>query len=125
MAKELQEYYSKEREFEDSDLPFNEWIEETADDDKAIMQEEAIEYLTLTSLAEECEGIASDWSYGETLIRESYWEDYCRELVSDIGDLPRDFPSYIVIDWEATAENLLTDYSSVEFDGETYYIRSC
>lgn len=61
----------------------------------------------------------------EVMIHESYFTDYCQELVSDIGDLPREIPSYIEIDWEATAENLKADYTEIDFDGETYYMRSC
>lgn len=63
-----------------------------------------------------------DW-YPITLIREDYFEEYCEELVSDIGDLPREIPSYIEIDWKATAENIKVDYFSVDFDGVTYWTR--
>jgi hypothetical protein len=49
--------------------------------------------------------------------------DYCQELLEDIGDIPKGLPGYIVIDWEATAENLKADYSTVDFDGQTYYYR--
>ncbi len=66
-----------------------------------------------------------DWRHGETVIRESYFEDYCRGMLADVGDLPKDLPHYIVIDWAATADNLKADYSSIEFDGETYLVRSC
>lgn len=78
----------------------------------------------LEALADECEQISADWQHGETLIRDSYFTDYCKDLVSDIGVMPRDIPGYIVIDWEATADNLRTDYSEVEYDGETYLIRN-
>ena len=64
-----------------------------------------------------------DW-YPLTLIHDSYFATYARELVEDIGDVPDGFPHYIVIDWEATAENIRQDYSSIEgFDGETYWYR--
>lgn len=58
------------------------------------------------------------------LIRHTYWVQYAEELVKDIGDLPKNIPDYIVIDWEATADNLLQDYSEVDYDGVTYYYRS-
>lgn len=48
-----------------------------------------------------------------------------QELLEDIGDIPRDMPHYLVIDWEATARNIAVDYTQVDFDGVTYYIRSC
>jgi antirestriction protein len=63
-----------------------------------------------------------DW-YPVSLIREDYFVDYCQELLEDIGDIPKGLPGYIVIDWEATAENLKADYSTVDFDGQTYYYR--
>lgn len=89
-----------------------EWEEENGDELKA-----------LQALAEEAEGYAPDWQYGATLIRDNYFVEAMQELVQDIGDLPRDIPSYLEIDWEKTAENLKADYTSVDFDGVTYWIR--
>ena len=51
----------------------------------------------LEALADECEQISADWQHGETLIRDSYFTDYCKDLVSDIGVMPLDIPFYIVI----------------------------
>lgn len=93
------------------------WAEQNPDD--------AEELRELEALAEECEGYASDWRHGEALIRESYWEDYVQELLEDCGDIPRNLPHYLVIDWEATARNIAVDYTEVDFGGVTYYIRSC
>lgn len=64
-----------------------------------------------------------DWDGGATLIRDSYFTDYCEEMVEDMGGLPHNFPSYLVINWEATADNLRTDYASVDFDGVAYLVR--
>ena len=63
-----------------------------------------------------------DW-YPLTLINDAYFVEAMQELVEDIGDLPNGMPSYLVIDWDATAKNLQVDYSSVEHDGETYWYR--
>lgn len=65
-----------------------------------------------------------DWGHGETLIRESYFEEYVEDLLKDCGDLPKDIPSYIAIDWETTANNLKVDYTEADFDGVTYYMRA-
>lgn len=78
----------------------------------------------LKKLNEEGEQNAGDWEHGATLIREDYFTEYCEELLQDIGDLPKDVPGYLVIDWEKTADNLKADYSEVDFDGETYLVRS-
>lgn len=86
-------------------------------------EEEAAELAALVALAEEAEGYADDWRHGATLIRETYFTDYTEELLQDIGDLPKNLPGYVVIDWEATARNIQVDYTSVEFDGVTYWVR--
>lgn len=87
--------------------------------------EEAIELEALQALAEQGESESSDWGHGETLIHRRYWFDYVQELLSDCGDIPRDLPHYIEIDWDATANNIEADYASVDFDGVEYLIRSC
>lgn len=100
--------------------------EELADDPDALAEWEegdGEEFKALLKLADEGETL-SDWEYGEALIRESYFAEYCRQLVSDIGDLPKDIPGYLVIDWDATADNLRADYTSLDYDGVTYLARS-
>lgn len=67
--------------------------------------------------------IGREWRHGVTLIPESKFTGYCQELLQDIGDLPKDLPGYLVIDWDATADNIRADYSTVEWDGDTYLFR--
>jgi antirestriction protein len=38
--------------------------------------------------------------------------DFTMELLESCGDIPKELPSYIVIDWEATARTIMYDYSS-------------
>ncbi len=85
--------------------------------------DEAAELKALKAFADEASGYCSDWSYGATLIHESYFPDYCRQMVVDIGDLPNDIPAYLAIDWDTTADTLRADYTEVDFDGETYLVR--
>lgn len=86
------------------------------------LQDAYDEYKVLTALAEEAAD-SEDWPHGATLIRETYFVDYCKELLADIGDLPKDLPHYIEIDWDTTADNLRADYTEVDFDGVAYLIR--
>lgn len=58
------------------------------------------------------------------LIHENHWVEYVEEMVSDIGDLPKKIPGYLVIDWQATADNIAMDYSQVEINGANYFYRS-
>lgn len=80
------------------------------------------ELASLLGLKSEAEGYC-DWRGGESMIALHYFVNYCEELCKDIGAVPQDVPGYIVIDWEATAENIKADYTSVDFDGEEYLVR--
>lgn len=68
--------------------------------------------------------IGSEFDFGVTLIPEDNFTDYTEDLLEDIGYIPKDFPSWIEIDWEATADNVRQDYSELEYEGETYLYRA-
>ena len=70
------------------------------------------------------DGMESAWE-DESLISEHYFTDYMRELLEDCGYIPKDFPTWIEVDWEATAKNVKADYSTVEINGTDYYFRYC
>jgi antirestriction protein len=92
--------------------------------DSLLDRDERIELGALWNLADEASGYAADWEYGETLIRDSYFVTYAQQLAEDIGAVNPDagWPnSYI--DWERAAEALRMDYTSVDFDGVTYWVR--
>lgn len=96
------------------------WAEENPDD--------AEELATLAALLNDMQGYGGDhqwrgdWYPGQ-LIRESYFVEYCQQLLADIGDLPDEIPHYIVIDWDKTADNLRVDYTESEYEGVTYLYR--
>jgi hypothetical protein len=58
------------------------------------------------------------------LINESYFETYAEQFADDIGaiDAKATWPLNH-IDWKAAAEDLLQDYTSLDFGGTTYYGR--
>ena len=89
---------------------------------------DAEEYLILLSFLEEVKGRGGDeqWRgdwYPVTFLHADHFFEAMEELVKDIGDMPKEIPSYLVIDWVATAENLRADYSSVDIDGEEFWYR--
>jgi hypothetical protein len=99
------------------------------DRDPADVADERSELATLESLLAELAGNGGDeqWEgdwYPDTLIRDSYFEDYARELAEDIGAITGEeqWPANC-IDWGRAACELRMDYSSVEFDGVTYWAR--
>jgi hypothetical protein len=61
-----------------------------------------------------------DW-YPVTLIRDSYFTEAMDELLEDIGDLPKNLPSYLQITVDYVA--LKMDYTAVQINGTTYYTR--
>lgn len=92
------------------------------------LHDEAEEYETLRKLLEELkgEGGDEDWRgdwYPITMIRDSYFEEAMDELLEDCGDLKpfEKRPSYIKIEIDYDA--LQMDYTSVEFEGVTYWYR--
>jgi antirestriction protein len=101
------------------------YLEEASEDlTLPLDEDERAELEALRSLAKEAADYAPDWEYGETLVRESYFEDYARDFADDIGAITPDtsWPMNC-IDWEQAARELAMDYTHVDFDGVTYLIR--
>ena len=64
-----------------------------------------------------------DFEYGIRLIHEDDIDDYLHELLIDCGYIPKDLPSWIEIDWQATYDNMKQDYNELELNGNTFYVR--
>lgn len=96
------------------DERFKEWDE----------SDEGQELKHLTALRDDLEGYCPDWRHGVTLIRESYWVEYCKEYIKDVYSL-REVPDILKdnINWEGVAEDLQQDFTSGDFDGVTYWAR--
>lgn len=93
------------------------------------------ELAPLKAFADEASEV-SDWEYGETFIRDDYFQDYAEELARDCApskeiadlldgshDLGWPFTS-MTIDWEQAARELRYDYTGYDFDGVTYWARA-
>jgi hypothetical protein len=92
---------------------WNEW-EET---------DEWEELKILLELQEQCEGYC-DWRDGATLVRDTYAQQYAQQLAEDIGAIPSDLSwPCTCIDWEDATDELLQDYTSVDYDGVAYWVR--
>ena len=97
------------------------------DDDTLPVEEdvgELDELRALIAFQDECEG-SPDWIHGEAVIRDTYFEDYARQLAEDIGAISgQEGWPLNCIDWEYAASELQTDYMSAEYDGVEYWIRA-
>lgn len=90
--------------------------------------DEEDEYKTLSALLDELKGNGGDeqWRgdwYPTTLVSDSYFIAYTQEMLEDCGYIPKDFPNWIAIDWEKTAEAVRTDYTYVSIDGWVFWYR--
>lgn len=84
---------------------------------------DAEELESLKTLAEVGEDASSEWHHGATLIRDSFFAEYARDLAEDIGAISRNTQWPLnCINWDRAAEELQVDYQDVDFDGETYWI---
>lgn len=116
LTTELREAYDGDGTLEKEE--FYVWVDQTAENDNAPFHEECRELNALSDL----DRGHPDWDFGLTLIRESYFEEYVRELANDLG-VYLDQNNWIVVDWKATADNVRMDYAEVDFDGVTYLVR--
>ena len=66
----------------------------------------------------------SEWRHGEALIAEEDFAEYAEELADDLYGVEDRWP-FNHIDWDAAADELQSDYSSIEYQGTTYLYRSC
>ena len=85
--------------------------------------DETGELESLEALTEKAEGSCPDWPYGAQLIRDSYFEQAMDEMIDDCYTdvYSKDLPSFmsISIDYEM----LRSDYTDVDFEGVTYWVR--
>ena len=85
---------------------------------------ETEELAVLRAFADEAASYFEDWTYGEGLIEDSFFVSYAQELAEDIGAIAHDAPWPTThIDWDAAADALKMDYTSIELDGFTYWGR--
>lgn len=86
------------------------------DQTELTLLEELLAELAGTGGDERWEG---DW-YPVTLIRDSHFNDAMDELIADCYTLP-ELPSFMTVTLDYVA--LQMDYTSVEFEGVTYWVR--
>ena len=105
----LEEIADKENEIQDCEFEYNRYAEELEE---------------LEALKEEISNNSDEgFEYHIQLIHENDIDDYLHELLIDCGYIRKDMPSWIEIDWSATYNNMKQDYSEIELNGNTFYIR--
>ena len=59
----------------------------------------------------------------EPFVNDRDFREYAMEQAEEMGITTRGWP-FDYIDWDAAADALQSDYTSVEFDGQTYWYRA-
>ena len=74
---------------------------------------------------DELEDEISEFSFGETLIPNDDFTEYCKDMVNDCYNL-KDVPDFIKdnINWEGVASDLEVYYSNVTYQGVSYLVRA-
>jgi hypothetical protein len=86
----------------------------------------ALEFIlkTLNELDTAGEDSADDWEWGVVVVRDSYFQEYARELADDIGAIPDNIGWPLsCIDWNQAARELQMDYTPIEVLGVTFWTR--
>lgn len=96
---------------EDEDV--QEWRQENDNDFDHI---EEIDYV---------EDNVSEFPFGETLIHNDDFTEYCKDMVEDCYNL-KDVPDFIKnnINWEGVASDLEVGYRNVTYQGESFLVRA-
>lgn len=101
-----------------AEYALNAWKRDSPEDSEELSKlENILEDLCGNGGDEQWEG---NW-YPVSLIADSYFETAMDDLLEDIGEMPKDIPSYlkITVDYDA----LQQDYTSTKIDGFTYWYR--
>ena len=107
-------------------------MEEGADEDGEIQLPFGVgEYHSLKKVADDVVTSVVDKEH-EQLICEDCFLEYTKQLVDDCyGDVKKQLDNppwpwrHMTMDWEVCADELKSDYVEIDFDGVTYYMRSC
>jgi hypothetical protein len=91
------------------------------DDTDPLGEEETKRLEALRELRDE---IGDEWPHGETMIPVEDFVEYAKELADDIGTITEVSWPLSHIDWQAAADELAHDYTEVEWEGASYYVRA-
>lgn len=84
------------------------------------------ELTQLCAFQAECERACSDWNHGDSAIHESAFLEHITQLIDDCYEIKKssEWPyRHMTMDYSAAAEEAKADYTTIELDGETFYVR--
>lgn len=111
---------------EDTDGKAAEGLRETEAELEDWDSDNGEELRMLTDICSQGRDFVDDWTYGVALYHEDIFDDHAEEVAKDCSDVPRnqwDQWPFNCIDWSEAAELLKQDYTTIEIEGHTYYVR--
>ena len=101
------------------------YIDNSEDEDVQKWKEDNSDDFDHIEEIDELEDEISDFSFGETLIPEDDFTEYCKDTAEFLYYL-KDVPDFIKnnINWDGVASDLEVDYSSVTYQGESFLVRA-
>ena len=81
------------------------------------------ELRTLRSVRDQASAYSNDWRHGVTLISDRYFKQYAMDYAEESAGVSSSAWPFTCIDWDKAAAELRTDWTSIDFDGETFWLR--
>ena len=99
-------------------------LDELRELEDELSSDEIRELAALEELNADGEDYAGDWEHGVPMVRQSHFAEYAQDLAECLGLLENanNWP-LTCFDWERAARELQYDYTAIDFDGVTYYVR--
>lgn len=88
--------------------------------------EDRAELDALVAFQAACEADCSDWAYGDSAINEEQFLAHITDLIDECYEIKRsdEWPyRHMTMDYAAAADEARSDYTSIELDGVTFYVR--
>ena len=90
-----------------------------------ILEEEREELTVLRKLAEKGDSATNEWQHTVLLIRDSHFKMHAMDTAEEVGAINWNATWPLnCIDWERAERELKQGYTSIDFDGVTYWVRS-
>lgn len=109
-----------------NEIIFSAGIQERIDFLESLEELDELDQSELNSLLEIKDDVSfynTEWNYGINFLRDDFFVEYTKDFCEHVGLINNDTPSFFVINWEKTADNLKQDYAEVDFFGTTYLFR--
>lgn len=80
------------------------------------------ELAALRKFRDQAMSYSNEWRHGVSLIADRYFKQYAMDYAEETAGVSSSAWPFTCIDWDRAATDLRTDWTAVDFDGETFWI---